>query len=143
MVQIIMSKYRRSYFQHSASANTIVVRDRLDVTAHPQKGLSSIVERLRGLRGTAARVAAVGVLFAMGATYLAIIGTSSYQGFDFLDREKKIATLQKENQRLELRAIELESVERIDREAAELGLMQPERVVYLPDSSTPPVAVIE
>lgn len=138
-----MSKYGRSYFQSSANANTAIVRDRTSVVAHPQNVGVSFVERLRGLRGTAARLMAVGVLFVMGATYLAIIGTSSYQGFDFLDREERIETLQKENQRLELRTIELESVERIDREAPTLGMIRPERVVYLRDSSTPPVAVVE
>lgn len=79
----------------------------------------------------------------MGVLYLGIIGTASHQGFDFLDHEQRISELKKQNQHLELRSIELESLGRIDREAPEIGMIPAEHVVYVPDSSTSAVAVVE
>ena len=138
---VLMSKYRRSCFKTRKTqyrgATPVKRMQRED------QGKTANINRWSGFRGMAARFTAIAGALGMGALYLGIISTASHQGFDFLDHEQRIADLKKQNQHLELRVMDLESLSRIDREAPEIGMVPASHVVYLPDDSTSAVAVVE
>lgn len=107
-----------------------------------QEHASTLSSRWDRFRGFAVRIGAIATVAGMAMLYLMIIGFSSQGGIQLLENEEKISSLRKENEQLELRALELGSLARMNQEAQHLGLVKSDQVVYLPDADSN-VAVVE
>jgi len=70
-------------------------------------------------------------LIISGFAYLALINSVSTRGFEIKSLEKKVESLRKENERLQMEAVELQSMNTIAAASKKLSLEPVEKVEYV------------
>jgi len=80
-------------------------------------------------------VLAIGVMVLAGATYLVETNTIAIQGYEIKELESTLMTLKEEKQMLEIQVSQLESLQNIEQQVNELGMLTNDHVEYIVDQS--------
>jgi len=83
-----------------------------------------------------ARVGVLGITMFMGLFYVLQMNVSATKGYDIRELEQKKTTLQKQARRLELEAMELQSVDRLMAQLPQYSLVEAQPDAYVSTATT-------